>query len=36
MVVTQRSEFGAVIQRNGMEGLLATLRAKTGRVTASS
>lgn len=35
MVVTQRSEFASVIQRTGVEGLLATLRAKTGRLSAT-
>ncbi len=28
MVITQRSEFSAVIQRNGLEGLIAVLRAR--------
>ena len=37
MVITQRSEFSAVIQRNGFEGLIAVLRARTSKlpVTAS-
>lgn len=31
MVITQRSEFSAVIQRNGLDGLIAVLRAHTGK-----
>ncbi len=31
MVVTQRSEFAAVIQRNGLDGLLAVLRERTAK-----
>ena len=31
MVITQRSEFSAVIQRNGVEGLIAVLRAHTSK-----
>ncbi|MSP51530.1 MAG: ABC transporter substrate-binding protein [Alphaproteobacteria bacterium] len=36
MVVTQRSEFASLVQRNGIEGLLASLRAKTGRIGATT
>ncbi len=32
MVITQRSEFSAVIQRNGLEGLIAVLRAHTSKL----
>ncbi len=32
MVITQRSEFSAVIQRNGFEGLIAVLRARTSKL----
>ncbi len=37
MAVTQRSEFASVIQRDGIEGLLAVLRLRTtkNRATAS-
>ena len=30
LIVTQRSEFGSVVERNGMEGLLKELRQRTG------
>ncbi|MGI9493301.1 MAG: MlaC/ttg2D family ABC transporter substrate-binding protein [Geminicoccaceae bacterium] len=30
MIVTQRSEFGAVVERNGMDGLLDELRQRIG------
>ncbi len=36
MAVTQRSEFAAVIQRNGIEGLLAILRARTTKMPATA
>ena len=36
MVVTQRSEFASVIKRNGFNGLLEALRAKSSRASASS
>ncbi|MDA0261708.1 MAG: ABC transporter substrate-binding protein [Proteobacteria bacterium] len=36
MVVTQRSEFASVIQRNGLNGLLEALRAKSSRSSAAS
>ena len=36
MVVTQRSEFTSVIQRNGFNGLLEALRARSSRASASS
>ncbi len=32
MVVTQRSEFASVIQRNGVEGLIEVLRAHTTKM----
>ncbi len=32
MVITQRSEFSAVIRRNGLEGLIAVLRARTSKL----
>jgi ABC-type transporter MlaC component len=28
LLVTQRAEFGAVIERSGMEGLMAALRGR--------
>ncbi len=34
MVITQRSVFSAVIQRNGLEGLIAVLRAHTSKLRA--
>lgn len=36
MAVTQRSEFAAVINRNGFEGLLQALRARTQRLPATA
>ena len=38
MVVTQRSEFAAVVQRHGLQGLIEVLRARTTKlpVTASA
>ena len=33
MVVTQRSEFASVIQRNGVEGLIEVLRARTTKMS---
>lgn len=36
MAVTQRSEFGAVVQRNGIPGLLALLRARTTKIAATA
>ena len=36
MVITQRSEFAAVIQRHGIEGLLAVLRARTTQLPATA
>jgi phospholipid transport system substrate-binding protein len=33
LIVTQRSEFGSVIERDGMEGLLAELRQRIRRST---
>ncbi len=33
MVVTQRSEFASVIQRNGVEGLIEMLRARTTKMS---
>jgi phospholipid transport system substrate-binding protein len=36
MAVTQRSEFAAVISRDGFDGLLQALRARTQRFPASS
>ena len=36
MAVTQRQEFGSVLRRDGLAGLLQLLRAKTGRLPASS
>ena len=36
MVVTQRSEFASVIKRNGFNGLLEALRARSSRASASS
>ena len=33
LIVTQRSEFGSVIERNGFEGLLAELRARIRETT---
>ncbi len=36
MAVTQRSEFGAVVQRNGIPGLLALLRARTTKISATA
>ncbi len=36
MVVTQRSEFASVIKRNGFDGLLEALRARSSRASASS
>jgi len=36
MAVTQRSEFGSVVQREGIEGLLAILRARTTKISATN
>ncbi len=36
MAITQRSEFGAVIKRHGIEGLLAVLRARTTKLPATA
>ena len=36
MAVTQRSEFAAVVQRDGIEGLLAILRARTTKYSATA
>ena len=36
MLVTYRDEFGAVIQRHGLTGLLETLRARTGKLPATA
>ena len=36
MAVTQRSEFAAVVQRDGIEGLLAILRARTTMYSATA
>ncbi len=36
MVVTQRSEFAAVIQRNGFDGLIEVLRARTTKLPISA
>lgn len=33
MVISKRSEFASVVQRDGMEGLIQALRAKTGRTS---
>ena len=35
MAITQRSEFAAVVQRDGIEGLLAVLRARTTKMPAT-
>ena len=36
LVVTQRSEFASVIQRNGVEGLIEVLRARTTKLPISA
>jgi phospholipid transport system substrate-binding protein len=36
MAVTQRQEFASILKRDGVEGLLQILRAKTGRMPATS
>ena len=36
MAVTQRQEFGTVLKRDGVPGLLQILRAKTGRMPATT
>ncbi|MEQ9643124.1 MAG: ABC transporter substrate-binding protein [Alphaproteobacteria bacterium] len=36
MAVTQRSEFAAVVSRNGLDGLVQALRARTQRFPAAS
>ncbi len=36
MVVTQRSEFGAVIQRQGVDGLIETLRLQASKIPAQA
>jgi phospholipid transport system substrate-binding protein len=34
MVITQRSEFAAVVQRHGLQGLIEVLRARTTKLPA--
>ena len=36
LVVTYRDQFSAVVRRNGMEGLLEVLRARTGKASATA
>ena len=36
MAVTQRQDFASILKRDGVEGLLQILRAKTGRMPATS
>ncbi len=36
MLITHRDEFGAVIQRHGLNGLLETLKARTGKLPATA
>lgn len=36
MAVTQRSEFASVVQRDGIDGLLTILRARTTKITATT
>ncbi len=36
MVVTQRSEFASVIRRNGVEGLIEVLRARTTKISVTA
>ncbi len=36
MVVTQRSEFGSVIQRQGVDGLVETLRLQASKISAQA
>ena len=36
MVVTQRSEFGAVIQRQGVDGLIESLRMQVSKIPAQA
>lgn len=36
MLITHRDEFGAVIQRHGLDGLLETLKARTGKLPATA
>ena len=36
MAITQRSEFSSVVQRNGIDGLLTILRARTNKVSATA
>ncbi len=36
MVVTQRSEFASVIRRNGVEGLIEVLRARTTKMSVTA
>ena len=36
MVVTQRSEFASVIQRNGVEGLIEVVRARTTKMSVTA
>ena len=36
LAITQRSEFAAVVRRDGVEGLLAVLRARTTKMPATS
>ena len=35
-MVTQRSEFASVIQRNGVEGLIEVLRARTTKMSVTA
>ena len=36
MAVTQRDQFSAVVRRNGFEGLLEVLRARTDKMPATA
>ncbi len=36
MAITQRSEFASVVQRDGIDGLLTLLRARTTKITATT
>ncbi|MEO1017329.1 MAG: ABC transporter substrate-binding protein [Pseudomonadota bacterium] len=36
MVITQRQEFQSIVQREGLDGLMSVLRARSERATASS
>ena len=35
MAITQRSEFASVVKRDGIDGLLTILRARTTKITAT-